>query len=164
MTSFSVEPEALDQAGARFRADVSETQRSIADQVQGSGQARLNVAAAAAFQRRWYDWIQTRFEDLQAADDLLTGVGVALQDSERVASLGSAEDRHRRRNGQQRCCVAAGTEPATVRLGMLAPVWGMLDRLGVAETIDEVAGALTARRRRAWELYEARRARDPNSQ
>jgi hypothetical protein len=40
----------------------------------------------------------------------------------------------------------------------------MLDRLGVAETIDEVAGALTARRRRAWELYEARRARDPNSQ
>ena len=31
---------------------------------------------------------------------------------------------------------------------MLAPVWGMLDRLGVAETIDEVAGALTARRRR----------------
>jgi hypothetical protein len=114
MTSFSVEPEALDQAGARFRADVSETQRSIADQVQGSGQARLNVgdvAAAAAFQRRWYDWVQTRFEDLQAADDLLTGVGVALQDSERVASLGSAEDRHRRRNGQQRCCVAAGTDP-----------------------------------------------------
>lgn len=86
MTSFSVEPEALDQAGARFRADVSETQRSIADQVQGSGQARLNVgdvAAAAAFQRRWYDWVQTRFEDLQAADDLLTGVGVALQDSAR---------------------------------------------------------------------------------
>ncbi len=65
MTSFSVEPEALDQAGARFRADVSETQRSIADQVHGSGQARLNVgdvAAAAAFQRRWYDWVQTRFE------------------------------------------------------------------------------------------------------
>ena len=37
MTSFSVEPEALDQAGARFRADVSETQRSIADQRPSTG-------------------------------------------------------------------------------------------------------------------------------
>ena len=44
----------------------------------------------------------------------------------------------------------------------------MLDQLGVAETIDEVAGAHRSdadeARRRAWELYEARRARDPNSQ
>jgi len=86
MTGFGVEPEAPDQVGARFRADVSGTQRSIADQVQSSAQSALNVgdvAAAAEFQQRWYDWVQTRFEDLQATDDLITGVGAALQETAR---------------------------------------------------------------------------------
>ncbi len=86
MTGFGVEPETLDQVGARFGAELSGAQRSIADQVQGSAQPALNVgdvAAAAGFQQRWYDWVQTRFEDLQATDDLITGIGVALQDTAR---------------------------------------------------------------------------------
>ena len=77
---FGVEPEALDQVGGRFRGDVSGTQRSIADQVQGSAQPALDVgdvATAAGFQQCWWDRVQTRFEDLQATDDLITGIGVA---------------------------------------------------------------------------------------
>jgi len=84
MTGFGVEPEALDRVGGRFRGDVSGTQRSIADQVQGCAQSALNVgdvAAGAGFQQRWYDWVQTRFEDLQATDDLITSVGAALQNT-----------------------------------------------------------------------------------
>ncbi|MDQ4021049.1 MAG: hypothetical protein M3257_05335 [Actinomycetota bacterium] len=86
MTGFGVEPETLDQVGARFHVDVSGTQRSIADQVQGSAQSAMNVgdvAAAAGLQQRWHGWVQTRFEDLQATDDLITGIGVALQETAR---------------------------------------------------------------------------------
>ncbi len=76
--------------GARLGVEVSGTQRSIADQVQNSTQVPLNVgdvAAAAGFQQRWYGWAQTRFEDLQATDDLITGMGVALQDTAREYQL-----------------------------------------------------------------------------
>lgn len=84
MSGFLVDPQALDASGARFGADLSATQRSIADQVQGSAQARMNlgdVAAAAGFQQRWYEWVQTRFEDLQATDDVVTELGTKLRDT-----------------------------------------------------------------------------------
>jgi hypothetical protein len=81
MRGFMVDPQAVDAAGARFRTDRSAAQRSIADQVQGSAQVRMNlgdVAAAADFQRNWYDWAQTHFEDLRATDDLITELGTKL--------------------------------------------------------------------------------------
>jgi hypothetical protein len=43
----------------------------------------VTVEPVAGFQQRWHGWVQTRFEDLQAIDDLITGIGVALQESAR---------------------------------------------------------------------------------
>lgn len=84
MESFRADIGALTDIGSRFNSELREEQRSIADQVQGAGQVQPNVgdvAAAAGLQQSWYDWVQTRFEDLQATDDVLTGIGKAFAET-----------------------------------------------------------------------------------
>lgn len=83
MSFFQVDLAALATGAAAFDRH-SASQRAIADTVQGVAQAPPavgDVSAAAPFQQAWYDWVQTRFEDLHAAADVLAATGRRIEDT-----------------------------------------------------------------------------------
>ena len=80
MPYFATDLDVLGASAVAFEQH-AESHRTIADQVQSGTQVRPNLgdlSVTAPFQQTWYGWVQTRFEDLQAAADVLAGASARL--------------------------------------------------------------------------------------